>query len=419
MANEWRSACGEASGGEARVAQPQAQAAAHVRGRQAAAALGEEQRRLVRASVRPEPGGPWTGSARARAGPARPPGRCGSWSPCRSRAAPRRRSRGRRRRGSRPPRSAGRTSRSSSSIARSRISSGVRAGMRSSSAVTSSVRSSLGSGSLAGGRGRRGRRGSGTALRVRPCADRTRGSRRTCARPSGRERARPPSRVGAGEVRGVAAQQPVVDVARRGAVRGPAGQLAHVGAVGAARLLGHAAGREASSKRVERRAPGARQLLLFGGIYDLRRMSGFFINVDTGRVATYAKLIEAGEASDREPPGLPWHPFRAQVTLPRPSTRSCENGSRAATATPGSACSVFATETARPLWSAGLGGVTVDEIRAPGSGNLRSTGCRRASGPAPCRTAPRRRVPPSGCSRARRRCPSELIASVPWMPAPS
>jgi hypothetical protein len=39
-------------------------------------------------------------------------------------------------------------------------------------------------------------------------------------------------------------------------------------------------------------------------------MSGFFINVDSGRVATHAQLIEAGESSDREPPGLPWHPVQ-------------------------------------------------------------------------------------------------------------
>ena len=36
----------------------------------------------------------------------------------------------------------------------------------------------------------------------------------------------------------------------------------------------------------------------------------FLINVDTGRVATHAQLIESGEASDREPPGLPWHPVQ-------------------------------------------------------------------------------------------------------------
>ena len=39
-------------------------------------------------------------------------------------------------------------------------------------------------------------------------------------------------------------------------------------------------------------------------------MSGFLINVDSGRVATHAMLIEEGAASDREPPGLPWHPLQ-------------------------------------------------------------------------------------------------------------
>ncbi len=36
----------------------------------------------------------------------------------------------------------------------------------------------------------------------------------------------------------------------------------------------------------------------------------FFINVDTGRVVTQRQLIAAGEASDREPPNLPWHPVQ-------------------------------------------------------------------------------------------------------------
>ena len=36
----------------------------------------------------------------------------------------------------------------------------------------------------------------------------------------------------------------------------------------------------------------------------------FFINVESGRVATRAQLIESGEASEREPPGLPWHPVQ-------------------------------------------------------------------------------------------------------------
>ena len=39
-------------------------------------------------------------------------------------------------------------------------------------------------------------------------------------------------------------------------------------------------------------------------------MAGFFINVDDGRVATHAQLIEAGEASERLPPELPWHPLQ-------------------------------------------------------------------------------------------------------------
>jgi hypothetical protein len=38
-------------------------------------------------------------------------------------------------------------------------------------------------------------------------------------------------------------------------------------------------------------------------------VAGFFINVDDGRVATHAQLIEAGEVSDR-PPELPWHPLQ-------------------------------------------------------------------------------------------------------------
>jgi hypothetical protein len=37
-------------------------------------------------------------------------------------------------------------------------------------------------------------------------------------------------------------------------------------------------------------------------------VSGFFINVETGRVATNRQLIDAGEATDRDDPALPWHP---------------------------------------------------------------------------------------------------------------
>jgi hypothetical protein len=39
-------------------------------------------------------------------------------------------------------------------------------------------------------------------------------------------------------------------------------------------------------------------------------VAGFFINVENGRVATHAQLIETGEASDRLPPELPWHPLQ-------------------------------------------------------------------------------------------------------------
>jgi hypothetical protein len=34
---------------------------------------------------------------------------------------------------------------------------------------------------------------------------------------------------------------------------------------------------------------------------------GFFINVDTGSVATHRQLVEAGETPRDEPPELPWH----------------------------------------------------------------------------------------------------------------
>jgi hypothetical protein len=40
-------------------------------------------------------------------------------------------------------------------------------------------------------------------------------------------------------------------------------------------------------------------------------MAGFFINVDTGAVATHRQLIAAGQApASGEPPALPWHPVQ-------------------------------------------------------------------------------------------------------------
>ena len=36
----------------------------------------------------------------------------------------------------------------------------------------------------------------------------------------------------------------------------------------------------------------------------------FFINVQSGRVATLGQLVEAGVAPEHEPPVLPWHPVQ-------------------------------------------------------------------------------------------------------------
>ena len=50
-------------------------------------------------------------------------------------------------------------------------------------------------------------------------------------------------------------------------------------------------------------------------------MAGFFINVDTGAVATHRQLIEAGEAPPAdEPPSLPWHPVQGPSDASTAST---------------------------------------------------------------------------------------------------
>lgn len=36
----------------------------------------------------------------------------------------------------------------------------------------------------------------------------------------------------------------------------------------------------------------------------------FFINVETGQVATRSQLVEAGHTPPHEPPTLPWHPVQ-------------------------------------------------------------------------------------------------------------
>jgi len=93
----------------------------------------------------------------------------------------------------------------------------------------------------------------------------------------------------------------------------------------------------------------------------------FFINVDTGRVATYSQLIDAGEASDREPPGLPWHPVQgpgdastAVYAILRKRVEGRERG-----AWIGALCIRYGDRQAS-LRESGWEEVSVDEIRAGG-----------------------------------------------------
>ena len=295
---------------QARVAQPRPQPAAHVRGRQAAAALGEEQGRLVRRLTQ-SAGAPVRQVALERA-----LGRLADRDDPRLGAlAEHPQLLGvevdrRRRRGSRSPRSAARRSR------RARTSRGRAAraacapGCGRAAAATSSVRSALGSGALPACVARRGRRGSGRAPRVRPCVGRTRGSRRTCARPwAATARARP-SRAAAGEVRGVAAQEPVVDLApaRRPRPSAQRGELPDVAAVGAARLLGHAARGELAVEPCERVAPGAELVLP----PHLRSTWDVLLHQRRDRPRRDPGQLDRGrrDARPHEPPALPWHPVQ-------------------------------------------------------------------------------------------------------------
>ena len=133
---------------------------------------------------------------------------------------------------------------------------------------------------------------------------------RTCGRRTRADSPRPPSRVGSAQMRGVAAQQPVVHLARCGPRPRPSAP-----APPRRRRRRAASSPPCRASRGPRRSasapiPSARQAPALRRYLRWARMSGFFINVDTGRVATHAMLIEAGEASDREPPGLPWHPVQ-------------------------------------------------------------------------------------------------------------
>ena len=94
-------------------------------------------------------------------------------------------------------------------------------------------------------------------------------------------------------------------------------------------------------------------------------MSGFFIHVDSGRVATHNMLIETGEASDREPPGLPCHPLQgpndASTAVYAVLRKRVEGRNRDAWI--GLLCIRYGDRQAS-LESQGWEEVTVDEIRA-------------------------------------------------------
>ncbi len=91
----------------------------------------------------------------------------------------------------------------------------------------------------------------------------------------------------------------------------------------------------------------------------------FFINVETGKVATYAQLIAAGESSDREPPSLPWHPVQgtgdASTAVYAVLRKRVEGRDRSAWI--GCLCIRYSDRQAS-LERAGWEEVTVDEIRA-------------------------------------------------------
>ena len=102
-------------------------------------------------------------------------------------------------------------------------------------------------------------------------------------------------------------------------------------------------------------------------------MSAFFINVDSGRVATHSMLVESGEASDREPPGLPWHPLQgttdastAVYAILRKRIEGRERG-----AWIGLLCIRYGDRQAS-LEQRGWEEVTVEEIRSYGVAELRS-----------------------------------------------
>ena len=95
----------------------------------------------------------------------------------------------------------------------------------------------------------------------------------------------------------------------------------------------------------------------------------FFINVETGRVATRAQLVEAGETPPHEPPALPWHPVQgpgdastAHYSVLRKQIRSRQIRSRERAAWIGTLCIRHGDRQAS-LERDGWQEVSVDEIR--------------------------------------------------------
>jgi hypothetical protein len=98
-------------------------------------------------------------------------------------------------------------------------------------------------------------------------------------------------------------------------------------------------------------------------------VAGFFINVDTGRVATHGQLIDSGEASDRFPPERPWHPLQGPTeasTAVYAVLRKKVSG-REREAWIGLLC-IRHSERQAALEEQGWEEVTVDEIRAGAGG---------------------------------------------------
>ena len=215
--------------------------------------------------------------------------------------------------------------------------------MRSSSAASSSGRSTAGS--------VRGRLGDGIrsagfcahARRARAACGRRRAARRACARPS-----RPRRRARRARRRSGAASAWPTSPGLEACAAAPQRELAEVDAVGAARLLGHAAAAQVGVEERQRLAPGARS----AAAYPRRRGSVLHRHGDgSGRHPAPAR--RGGRRRRRRAAAAPWHRDPGpERRLDACGTRCCAGGSGASS----SARSCFDTPTAMPCSGAGLGG---------------------------------------------------------------